>query len=102
MKLSVVSRTGATQVTDEKYEVTGTLSPDVTGDYLPDGIYNGKMSYSHAVGVFFIWWNGIATWYISGIKGGMPGPHWCRTAPTIEGQYGPLGGATGIATVTEI
>ncbi len=102
VKPSVVSRTGAAQVTDQKYEVTGELTPDATGTYLPIGPWNDKPAYELASNGWYIWWDGVDAWMITATLGVVAGPIWDRTDPNIVGNYVPLGGAVGIATVTEI
>lgn len=90
-------------VTDLKtYEVTGVLNPDATGTYEDDGEHAGKRSYELAGNGWFLWWDGIDTWYISmelGVKGAG---YWSHADPNIEGDYEPKFEADGIATVTEI
>lgn len=102
MKLPVVNQTGATQVTDQTYEVTGVLTPDTTGTYLPIGPYNNKPSYELAGNGWFIWWEPPDRWRISDQLGGSIVGWWERVDPNIEGDYQPILGVTGVATVTEI
>jgi len=82
--------------------VTGTLNPDVTGEYSPIGTYNGKPSYELAGNGWFLWWNGVATWFISSALGFSGEDWWERVDPNIEGLYTNEGTATGDATVTKI
>lgn len=82
--------------------MTGDLSPDTTGDYLPHIIYNGKMSYRRKDGAWFIWWDGVRNWIINDELGAVRPAEWLRREDLIEGDYEPNGEATGIATVTEI
>lgn len=89
-------------VTDGLHRVTGALTPDVTGDYLPNGIYNAKMSYQLVGNGWFIWWDAVDRWTISNTKGISAGNWWHRIDPDIEGAYVPQGTAVGIPTVTEI
>lgn len=88
--------------TDQSYEVTGELIPDVTGTFEPIGLYNDKPSYVNAAGSWLIWWDGIDTWYISTLRGTPGGAHWTRTDPAIQGIYSEGGTAGGDATVTVI
>lgn len=82
--------------------MTGNPNPDNTGDYLPDGIYNGKMSYRRLDGAFFIWWDIPNTWWrITTAKGVWAEPHFFKVDP-ITGTYAGMMGATGVAVVTEI
>jgi len=90
-------------VTDGKtYEVTGDLTPDVTGTYENGGEYEGKRYYQRTVDPWYIWWNGISHWFISEVLGLTGVARWSRMDPDIEGEYEPLGDALGDATVTEI
>jgi len=82
--------------------VTGTLSPDVTGQYDPVGPYNDKPSYEIVATGWFIWWDGINSWKISTVRGTEGANFWTRANPAIEGVYTPGGTATGDATVAEI
>lgn len=82
--------------------MTGTLDPDVTGDYEPIGPYNGKPSYELAGGGWFLWWDLAGVWGITDEIGVGFGAWWIRIDPAIEGEYAAQGTATGVATVTEI
>jgi len=88
-------------LTDKIYTVSGTLVPDVTGTYNPDGFYNNRESLVLAAGGWFIWWDGTANWKISTVKGTEGTDFWTRTDPSIEGAYTAGGTATGEATVAE-
>ncbi len=83
--------------------MTGTLDPDVTGDYLPHIVHDGKMSYRRQDGAWFIWWNtaGII-WNITDEIGVFNVPRWVRAVTGPGGTYEPVAPATGDATVTEI
>jgi len=87
---------------DQIYEVTGTLSPDVTGTYNPIGPWESKPSYEIVGTGWFIWWNGDADWYISSERGSPGVANWKRNDPAIAGVYAPGGTATGDATVSEV
>jgi len=93
---------GATRLTDQIYEVTGELSPDVTGTYNPIGTYNSKPSYEIVATGWFIWWDGIDSWKISTLRGTEGTNFWTRTDPAIVGQYDPTLPATGNAVVAEL
>lgn len=82
--------------------MTGDLTPDSTGDYLPHIIHNGKISYRRTDGAYFIWWDGGVTWFFTPELGNIDPPRWQRVGVDIEGTYNPIVPATGIATVTEI
>lgn len=100
------------------YAVTGTLTPDATGNTgEPAGEYNGQP--------YWMWTNEAGTWYlyayayafgdswmISKMLGGVPSipvmPYWRGTPgtpgggmPSVAGSYSPYG-ATGTAVVAEL
>jgi len=60
------------------------------------------MSYVRGDSAYYIWWDGVDSWYISLVLGVLGLLRWKRTDPNIEGDYVPGGTATGTATVTEI
>lgn len=83
--------------------MTGTLDPDVTGDYEPIDPWNGKPSYELAGNGWYLWWlDSIERWIISQTRGNDDGPSWQSTSAAIEGVYSPVFPATGNATVAEI
>jgi len=77
--------------------VTGTLTPDVTGDWTYDSEYNGENSYVKST--YYLWWDNSTKWYISTAKGTAGTAYWSRTSTNIEGTYTNGGTATGTATV---
>lgn len=82
--------------------MTGTLSPDATGEYEYDGMYAGEGSYKLTTGNRWLWWDaGITDWVNTDEVGNKDRPFWARDA-TIVGDYDPFGGATGVATVARI
>jgi len=90
-------------VTDEKtYEVTGELTPDVTGTYEDAGEYNGRRYYQRTPNGWLLWWNGVTTYFISTALGVQGVSFWNRVTEQPPGQYFPQGDAIGEATVTEI
>lgn len=80
--------------------VTGVMTPDVTCTYLKTGILNGKPYYRRLDGSYFIWWNGIALWYISTILGDDATWKFVRHQEDILGDYAAHPFSTGIATVS--
>lgn len=93
---------GPERVSDPQYEVTGTLSPDVTGPYHAGGVYRGKPYYVNADHSYSIWWDGVDTWLIT-VGPGLTAPaKWALVSPDIEGVYTPSLPYTGNATVSEI
>jgi len=95
-------KTGAARNNDPKYEVTGDLSPDVTGTYEAAGPYEGKPSYEIVSTGWYIWWEPEGNWTISRERGVVEDDWWIHIHPDIEGAYTAHGGATGEATVTVI
>lgn len=85
-------------------QVFGGISPDATGLYVFDGIFNGKMSYKKTTTpTYYIYWftTGVSGWGISTAKSVFPPwVGWHRPYPLITGPYFPSGGCTGIAIVT--
>ena len=95
-------KSGPILVTDGEYEVTGDLTPDATGTYEDAGEHYGERYYQRTPNGYFLWWNGLDTWYIS-TELDIPGAAWWqRIDPNIEGIYAPGGTAVGDATVAEI
>jgi len=81
------------------YIVTGTLTPDATGDYFQDGTYEGQPCYRRTDSAFWIWyWSYRHWWYIS-TSPATTVPRWGRTHSNILGSYNPVPPYTGIATV---
>lgn len=86
--------------------VSGTLSPDVTGEYLFDGIVNTEASYKR-VGLvgelqFYNALSGTGAYYYLSSTAGVSTPYrWYRNEGNGRiGAYPALGDATGTATVT--
>jgi len=85
------------------YHVTGTITPDATGDYFVDGVYNGFPCYRNATSTFWIWYlPGTPAWVICAIKGNIFIPGWVGAEDQIETSYEPGNGAIGIATVSAV
>ena len=80
--------------------VTGTLSPDVTGNYLEDGTCAGKPQYRREDSQCWIWWYATYSRWILSRAPGYLGPHWYKSADPVTGTYTPFYGATGTATVS--
>lgn len=89
-------------VTDQRYEVTGELTPDATGIYEPIGPFGGKPSYKCTGKDWYLWWAvpPANEWWISFFRGSTD-DGWNRLSPNILGDYDPWH-YLGIATVTEI
>ena len=79
--------------------VTGTITPDSTGDYHVIQIYNGNVFYKRNDGAYYIWWDGVDSWIISTALGVTGAIYHKRSWAGAVGQYSPIGGATGWAFV---
>ena len=80
--------------------VAGTLAPDVTGDYAYDSDYLGTRAFKLSTGSWYLWYtSGSDTWTISTVIG-TPGTDYWTKVGNIWGVYGPLGTATGDATIS--
>jgi len=88
--------------------VTGTLSPDVTGDFIRGANYDGHDTWTLEAGGWSIWYHTMSlTYYVTPIIGTIPqppDPYWMQTTgyQPAPGPYTPQGTATGVATVTSI
>jgi len=81
--------------------VSGTLTPDATGNYACAGTYNGKCYYSRADSAYYIWWDEANGQFVISVVLGTVGTAYWTKADTILGVYSPQGTATGDATVGE-
>lgn len=88
-------------------KVTGTLSPDATGDYSFAGNYNNKSYFKHFTKSWYIWYElkmpgEFHYWRITKQLGVEAGPRWSKLTVVYEsehGDYGPTAPTTGTATV---
>jgi len=85
---------------DPDLTLTGTLNPDVTGNYRYVGIVNGVDSYKHVSLDWYIWDSTYGTWLITQIAGDNSPPAWGHSGLTPWGDYVPIPTATGTATAT--
>ncbi len=86
-----------------QFTVSGTLSPDVTGTYVPEGFLDDKPCYKHDSSDYWIWWSSsAATWYITDEKGDPGTATWSLNTADILGDYTAGAGATGTATVAVV
>lgn len=81
------------------YNVTGEIDPDAKCNYFESGQLNGKPYYAREDSAWFIWWNGINTWFITTVLGVFGTSWWTRTFVNIDGPYFAAGGAAGFAVV---
>ncbi len=87
-----------TNVTTEDLEVTGTLSPDATGTYSPNGTYEGSNAYERADGAYWIFWD-TDSWWISDAKGSAVNA-WYNNSSSITSLYSAGGTYDGTATAS--
>lgn len=93
------------------YDVAGELDPDAAGNYtsesespfdplnkLPES--DKRPTYVSSDRKFFLWWDGVNTWFLSDLVGCLDNPYWSRVDPVIRGAYNPQNGAVGVATVS--
>lgn len=93
------------------YDVDGVLTPDATGNYtsesespfdplnkLPES--DKKPSFVGPDREFFLWWDGVDTWFLSDSVGCLDNPYWSRVGALTKGVYNPHNGAIGQAGVT--
>ncbi len=79
-------------------------TPDVSGNYVEDGIYAGQTSYKRQDGAYYLWYQGhpYYAWYISIIKGDTSNKLFYKSTGTINGVYPAMpGNATGSVTVSD-
>jgi len=86
--------------------ITGTLSPDATGTYLPNGTYGGggSTAYERTDGAYWIYEYYLSPtirWWMMGVnKGDMVDAwrHWAWNLPVTGDDFDPIGTYTGTAT----
>lgn len=79
--------------------VSGTLSPDASGDYHATGWLAGREYWVGGVVSHYIYWDPVGeNWNISVILGDQGTAHWYRDDPSPYGLYVAGGTATGEAT----
>lgn len=84
----------------DSYEISGELTPDATGTFSLDGEFSDKPAFARDAGGWFLWWSdGRASWIISTFKGNLE-TYWKRESLEIVGEYQPIPGTTGVATVS--
>ncbi len=88
--------------------VSGTLTPDIHGDYERADDYNGYHAWTCLDPAWSIWYDIACTSYVItptiGVIPEAESPYWIHHEPTTEvtGVYDFQPGATGDATVTSI
>jgi hypothetical protein len=82
------------------YHVTGTLSPDATGDYFYGGMYGGLPYYKNKTKNFWIYSDAFyPDYWMSNALGYTGGGAWHKMDAIVTGLYEPLDPNTGEATV---
>lgn len=80
--------------------VSGTLSPDWSGDYAHQGTHDTKDYFKEPASAQYIWWDtGTALWYLSDSLGVVPTDGWSKSGADPDGSYAPMGSNTGTATI---
>lgn len=80
--------------------VSGTLSPDATGDYLYTAINDSKPYYKLSSS-YVLWWDSSDSyWFISAILGTPGSAYWYRDNASPIGTFTPQGSASGTPTVS--
>lgn len=82
--------------------LSGTLSPDATGDYRVAGWYNGREYWVDSTDTYYIWWDPEGpVWFITTVLGVEGNDNWSRSFDSPYGEYLPEGTYTGNATFAE-
>jgi len=83
------------------YNVTGALTPDVTGAYNLHGTYFGVPYYKLDAQEWYLWSPFPGRWIIGATVGELGDPYWMRmVSPPLIGDYQPMLTALGVATVS--
>lgn len=88
-------------VTDKTYEVTGVLAPDATGIYEVAGAHSSRGYFARTPNLWYLWWLPPNSWVISIEVGAVGDTFWTKVGWDPVGDYTPVGGAGGIATIEE-
>lgn len=87
-------------------DVTGTLTPNVTGWYGGMDHHNSRLHWYRMESEFHIWRDtDLNFWFLAytfPVEPGDSNPYWARADSSPFGDYGPFQGAIGTATVTAI
>ena len=100
---SVQVRTGGYKSDPEfrdSYDVSGSLTPDATGLFELSGGSGGKPAFERTDEAYFLWFDiTVPCWYISESFFDIT-PAWQKLSTEILGEYAPINGAIGTATVS--
>ena len=83
-------------------QVTGTLTPDATGQYYNSGTYEDMPAYTHINGIYHIWLADGLLWTINSEIGNAETAFLWQTEDDQFGLAAPYGTATGTATISLI
>ena len=86
---------------DFRHDVTGTLSPDVTGTYDTIGWFDNKPYAKLQTLTYYIWYESNFDHWIISDTPGIAGTAYWESDAGIIGTYQPQGTATGVATVAK-
>lgn len=87
----------------EQVIVEGSSTPDVSGTYIANGLYNGYMSYVRTDGQYYIWRRQLPPPFNSVdyfIGASITGLRYFTHDDTLEGEYQPLEGFSGQPSVS--
>src|SRR3990167_4472838 len=88
------SRNLSAVVLSPDYIITGTITPDMTGNYTNAGTWGGSNYYTVAGSKFLSWYSVASRWEIGETLAPVaPEAHWRRTG-TITGTYTAASGAS--------
>jgi hypothetical protein len=83
--------------------VTGDPNPDCKGDYFPNGLIDGRMSYLREDALYHtVYSSALQRYYIANNPGGVPNRIWSNDTDDIAGDYTYIPPALGVATVTPV
>jgi hypothetical protein len=86
-------------VVNPALRITGTITPDVTGDYYLNGLHLGSPCYRKLDNSAFVFSFDLGfSWVIADSMTDMTFS-WQRVDSNVAGDYDPLAGASGIANV---
>lgn len=82
--------------------LAGTLSPDISGDFVYTGMYNGQPYFKGGLLGWSIWYSLVTgAFVISEVFGVLGTGYWIADQEGIVGTYAPEEPSTGVATFTE-
>ena len=83
-------------------QVTGTITPDATGQYYESGTYEDVATYTHINGLYYIWFADGLLWTLNGEIGNTGTSFLWQTEHDEFGLAYPYEAASGVATISLI